>query len=138
MKRQALLAMILAGTLAAQAADYEYLTIEKSDGTAQSLTAVGLKITFSNGNLMATSGTESATIALSDLSRMYFSNTKEATAIDNLQMDDLQSAADKDIEIYDLQGRRIKGQIGKSSNSQMPKGIYLVKQNNKTKKVQVK
>ena len=130
--------MILAGTLAAQAADYEYLTIEKSDGTAQSLTAVGLKITFSNGNLMATSGTERATIALSDLSRMYFSNTKEATAIDNLQMDDLQSAADKDIEIYDLQGRRIKGQIGKSSNSQMPKGIYLVKQNNKTKKVQVK
>ena len=81
MKRTAFIAMLMAGTLTAQADNFTYLTIEKTDGTAQSLTAVGLTISYSEGNLVATNGTESATIALADVSRMYFSNEQATTGI---------------------------------------------------------
>ena len=126
--------MILAGTLTAQAADYQYLTIEKTDGTATSLTAVGLNISYSDGKLNATNGTESATLPLSEVSRMYFSNAKEVTAISDLQVlndDDTATA-------YDLSGKKIaEGTLAKL-RPRLRKGVYIIKQNNKTKKLLVK
>jgi hypothetical protein len=56
MKRNALSSLLLMLTVAAQAADYEYLTIEKNDGTTQSLTAIGLKLTYGSSTITATNG----------------------------------------------------------------------------------
>ena len=74
MKLQTIIILLLSGTLATQAADYKYLTFAKSDGTKESLSAVGLDITFSDNQLTATNGTETAVFSLSEVSRMYFSN----------------------------------------------------------------
>lgn len=129
MKLQAFIAMILAGTLSAQAADYQYLTIEKTDGTATSLTAVGLNITYSDTQLTATNGTEAATFTLSEVNRMYFSNTREDTATG---IADTIGDIAQDAEVYDLNGRRIP------QGTTLRHGVYIVKQGNTTKKITVK
>jgi hypothetical protein len=135
MKRQALTAMALLGTLAAQAADYQYLTIEKKDGTALSMTAVGLNITYANGKMTATNGTETATLALTELSRMFFSNTKDATAIATIEDLQPETAA----TVYDLSGRLVASEVMPSAlSSLLRKGVYIVRQNTKTVKIQVK
>ena len=127
--------MALLGTLAAQAADYQYLTIEKKDGTALSMTAIGLNITYVNGKMTATNGTETATLALTELSRMFFSNTKDATAIATIEDLQPETAA----TVYDLSGRLVASEVMPSAlSSQLRKGVYIVKQNTKTVKIQVK
>ena len=127
--------MVLFGTLAAQAADYQYLTIEKKDGTALSITAVGLNITYADGKMTATNGTETATLALTDLSRMFFSNSKEATAI--VAIEDLQP--ETAATVYDLSWRLVANEVLPSAlSSQLRKGVYIVRQNTKTVKIQVK
>lgn len=130
--KHCLLTTLLAGTVAAQAADYQYLTIQKNDGTAQSLTAIGLTITYSNGSLTATNGSESATFALTDVKSMFFSNTKETTLIEATAAD----LDDPETEIYDLSGRKIGN--GASSTNTLRKGIYIFKKGNTTTKKYVK
>ncbi len=127
--------MALLGTLAAQAADYQYLTIEKKDGTALSMTAIGLNITYANGKMTATNGTETATLALTELSRMFFSNTKDATAIATIEDLQPETAA----TVYDLSGRLVASEVMPSAlSSLLRKGVYIVRQNTKTVKIQVK
>ena len=53
---------------AAQAQDYGYLTFRTANGTEQGIAAAGLKITFTDGKMLATAGTETINIALPDLS----------------------------------------------------------------------
>ena len=126
MKRRTVMTLLLAGSLAAQATDYQYLTIEKNDGTALSLTAVGLNITYTGTQLTATNGYETTTFSLSEISRMYFSNTKETTGIETTVAE-----IAKDAEVYDLNGRRVLA-------SNLQKGVYIVKENGKTRKVTIK
>ena len=80
--------MMVAGALTTQAENYAYFVIEQNNGTSLSMPAVGLNISYSDGNLVATNGTEHATIQLTNVSRMYFSNEKTATAIEATAADD--------------------------------------------------
>ena len=124
--------MMMSGALTIQATEYNYLTIEKTDGTTQSMAALGLTITFSDDILTATNGTKSATIVLSEVSRMYFTeeDTSTLTAIDAVGQDGKPVLNDAE-EVYDLRGHRLpKGVTPR-------KGVYIIKQNNKIKKVQL-
>ena len=134
MKRKTALALLLSGTLAVQAADYQYLTIVKNDGSALSLTAIGLTISYDNGQMKATNGTETATLQLSEVSRMYFSNTQETTAISDI--DSLED--DSEAIVYDLSGRKMAEGIPSVLKTQLRKGVYLFKQKGKTTKIQVR
>ena len=131
MKRHALITMILAGTLTAQAADYQYLTIEKNDGTATQLMAVGLTLKYTGQSLTATNGTEQATIALTDLKRMYFTNTQSTTAIESVEAS-AEDWNDAETEIYDLSGRRLP------QGRKPACGLYIFKKGNTTTKKYVK
>ena len=137
MKRVVFTTMMMAGMLTAQADNFTYLTIEKTDGTAQSLTAVGLNLSYSGGNLIATNGTESATIALTEVSRMYFSNEQAITsAISTVNTSTPSSETNPQSDgIYNLQGHRV---ASLSQRSSLRKGIYIIVENGQTKKVQVK
>ena len=53
---------------------FSYLRFNGGSGAEQCVSTDGLKITFSNGNLVATSNSGNATIALSAMNFMYFSN----------------------------------------------------------------
>ena len=109
--------------------DYQYLTFLKSDGSSLSVTAEGLKITFVDGNLVATQGGQTTTIALTDLNKMYF--TSEATGI---KLTDSEQLTIDNAEVYDIQGRRVNGQWS-TVNGQLPRGIYIVKKDGKSTKV---
>lgn len=128
MKKLLILTMLAALTLGARAAEYNYLVFTLNDGTTQSVSATDLNITFANGNLTATSGSNTVTIALSSLTKMEFSNDG-TTGIDRVSYD---FVITDDTEVYDLNGRRLP------STANLSRGIYIIKSNSKTTKVQVK
>lgn len=120
-----LTAILVISCATIKAEDYKFFTIEKTDGTSQTMTAVGLTINYTDGYLVAQSGNETTKILLSDLKRMYFTN--EAAAIS-----DITDEKASNNETYDMQGRRI------TDKPLMNRGIYIIKKDGKTQKVFVK
>ena len=115
---------LMIGTLSAHADSYTYLTFETTDGAKVSVSASSLTITISGTTLKA--GDQSFT--LSNLSKMYFSNSNETTGIsEEIRVDSEESTA-----IYDLNGRQV-------TKDQMRSGqVYVVKTKNGTHKIAVK
>ncbi|MBP5628691.1 MAG: hypothetical protein J6X27_02475 [Bacteroidaceae bacterium] len=123
MKKTFLLLMCMVGVLSVKADSYSYLTFETTDGAKASVAVASLTLTISGTTL--TAGTE--TFTLSNLSKMYFSETDETiTGIEDAQTTALTAQL-----IYDLQGHKV-------SKEQMTKGIYIVKTADKTYKLVVK
>lgn len=118
---------------ALHAEEFAYLTIVETDGTKTSLTAVGLSIQFGENTLTATNAytTEEKTVSLTQLASMNFSNNDETTGLGHIQV-----GGDIDIQhanaVYTLQGQQLP------SGSQLPKGIYIIRKGNVTKKLQVR
>ena len=149
--------LLLAATLTAGADTYNYMVFEASDGTLLSMTADGLKLIYNDGTLTAISGNVSRTFAVSDLNRMFFSDTMQgtdATAIQEIKVatpgqaattpDDsssgslgslasLASLASQGYEVYDLSGRRVA-----TSGTQLKPGLYIFKKGNTTTKRYIK
>jgi hypothetical protein len=122
-----ILTLLCALYMGARAADYNYLVFTLNDGSEQAIVANGLNITFTDGNLVAATASETlATIPLATLQKMQFSES--TTGISDLPTD-----GDDDIKaIYDLQGRMMP------LDTQLPKGTYIVKTSRRTIKVHVK
>ena len=110
------------GTLGVHADSYTYLTFETTDGAKVSVEASSLTITISGTTL--TAGSQSFT--LSNLSKMYFSNSDETTGIETLSVSDWNEITD----IYDLNGRKV-------SKDQMQRGVYVIKTKSGTHKIAV-
>jgi len=126
MKKSILLFMALIGAMNVQAEDFSYLTFEMTDGAKASVSVASLTLSI-NGNTL-TAGSQTFTLA--NLSRMYFSATDETTTgIEEIESDKL--LIDGSTEIYDLKGRKI-------SKTEMKKGVYIVKTQNKTYKIIVR
>ena len=153
--------LLLAATLTASAATYKYMVFEAYDGTQLSMTSDGLKLVYNDGTLTAISGNVSRTFAVSDLNRMFFSDTMQgtdATAIQEIKVatpgqaatnpgqsattpDDsssgslgsLASLASQGYEVYDLSGRRVA-----TSGTQLKPGLYIFKKGNTTTKRYIK
>ena len=123
MKKIVIIMMALVGALTVQAEEYAYLTFETTDGAKASVDVSSLTLTVSGNTLTA----GSQTFTLSNLSKMYFSNTSETTAIEEIITATLDEAAD----IYDLQGHKV-------TKEQMKRGVYIVKTKSKTYKMIVK
>ena len=84
------------------------------------------------GAMTYTGGTQltilNKTYTLSDITKMEFSNDG-TTGIDRVSYD---FTITDDTEVYDLNGRRLP------STATLSRGIYIIKSNGKTTKVQVK
>lgn len=136
MKKTFFLTVLAVLTITAHAADtvYQYLVFTLTDGTTKAVTATNLTIAFDNGNLTANNGSETlATIPLMSLTKMEFS-TEGTTAVEGISVDQL--VTDDNTVVYDLQGREIVN--GKMSNGQLPRGTYILKNGNKTLKVNIR
>ena len=133
MKKALFLTITLLGMMIVHAQEYTYLTIVEKDGSKTSLTAVGLSMKFSNGNLTVSNAytNESKTIALNNLLAMNFSNSNETTGMLNIQTEGSVSIDNADA-IYTLQGQALP------IESQLPKGIYIIRKGNETRKLQVR
>lgn len=126
MKRTLLILTTVMATATAMAGDYPYLTLQTADGTQKPLAVESLVITFSDGQLVATNAEGTQTFTLTDLTQMFFSADGQETAIEAIGAE----LTDGDAEIFDLQGRRVE--------NMSRKGIYIVRENGKTRKVLVK
>jgi ethanolamine utilization protein EutA (predicted chaperonin) len=124
MKKILLLLTMLVGMLTVQAEDYTYLTFETTDGAKASV-SVASDVTLTISGTTLTVGSQSFT--LTNLSKMYFSNTDETTGIEEITSATLDEATD----IYDLQGHKV-------SKDQMRRGVYIVKTNSRTYKMVVR
>lgn len=134
-----LLAILLLGAMPAAAQSYEYLTFQETDGTEASLAIDNLKITFSDGTLLAENGSEQTSYAISALNKMYFSTTATGITSAANQASDLsvsikngklvvEGATDQAVSIYSLDGRQVARQ-GLTS------GVYIVRVGNQAFKV---
>ena len=124
MKKILMLLTMLVGALTAQAEDYTYLTFETTDGAKASV-SVASDVTLTISGTTLTVGSQSFT--LTNLSKMYFSNTDETTGIEEITSATLDEATD----IYDLQGHKV-------SKDQMRRGVYIVKTNSRIYKMVVR
>ena len=124
MKKILLLLTMLVGAMTTQAEDYTYLTFETTDGAKASV-SVASDVTLTISGTTLTVGSQSFT--LTNLSKMYFSNTDETTGIEEITSATLDEATD----IYDLQGHKV-------SKDQMRRGVYIVKTNSRTYKMVVR
>ena len=106
-----------------QADDYAYLTFETTDGEKASVAVSSLTLTISGNTL--TAGSE--TFIISNLSKMYFSNSDETTGIEEITT----ATLDESTDIYDLQGHKV-------TKAQMKRGVYIVKTKSRTYKMVVK
>lgn len=122
MKKLLFLALMIAGTVSAGADDYPYLTFETADGSKVSVSSSSLTITIEDGKLYA--GEQE--FSLADLTSMYFSASDE-TPIGEVRGD----TGDQSAVIYDLQGRKVP-------EGQMRSGIYVIRTEDGTRKVQVR
>ena len=96
---------------------YNYLILEKTDGSNVTLATNGLSMSFSDGNLVANDGT---TIALTQLAKMYFSET---SAIYDILKNEAQG-----ISIYSIDGMLIgKYKSWKDASQRMIHGGYIIK-----------
>ena len=130
MKKKFLMLTMLAGMgLAMQAADYQYLVFTMADGTTKCITATGVTLKYQDGTLTVSNGSTTLTLSTAQLAKMQFSND-ETAGISSLTIDD---AGSDDVQITDLNGRRMTQPF-----KQLPKGVYIIKSNGKTTKVQVK
>ena len=123
------LLLLMASLISAHADDYQFLAFETADGTVRTISIDGLEVTFSDGQLVAVAGNSQTTLILADLTKMFFTND-EANGI--CEVENIEAAADG---LYNL-----KGQLVATGDRvpDVPKGVYIVKKNGKTKKVTLK
>ena len=128
MKRLFLALVITSLVSVASATDYNYLTLENTDGNMVSLPISGLTLTFNNGNLVANDGT---VLPLSSLLKMYFTETSGISSIS--------TTADSPSGIYTLSGILVSSLSLDASLPSLPKGIYIVKQpSGNTQKIHIR
>ena len=114
-------------SLAVHADDFRYMAFQASDGTTRTVSLDGLKISFEGETLIATAGSEEVSVSLSNLAKMFFTDTPAGIDTPTVPGTD----AD-DVVVYNLQGMCV-GRL-----QAQPKGIYIVKLNGQTRKVTVK
>ena len=130
MKKTILLTLLSILTMGMRAADYQYLVFTMNDGTTQAVTASNIAISISGDNLVVSTTTETlATLPLASLTQMEFSNDG-TTGISQITANQL--TTDADTVIYDLNGRQMP------SGAALPRGVYIVKNQNKTLKVTIR
>lgn len=127
MKKIVFMVMVWGGVLTVQANGYTYLTFETTDGAKASVPVSSLMVSISGTKLTA----GSQTFTLTNLSKMYFSNTDESSTTGIETVDRSQLDIDDNTEIYDLQGHKV-------SKEQMRRGVYIVKGKDRTYKMIVR
>lgn len=132
MKRTLISMLTLLAVTAASADNYSYLAFQTADGSTRNIGVESLEMTFSDGKLIASNGTESLEISVADLTRMFFSS--EATAIKDISLD-----ADSPVKVYTVERVCVGSYDNMASTSAyMGKGVYIVKGEKTTHKITVR
>ncbi len=133
MKKFLIPTMALMLAMSASAETYPYLSFQTVDGSVVSLKSSNLNLTIEDGKLVVQNDEGSNKFVLTDLARMFFSQSTE-TAITNLNTD-----VNSTLQVYTTSGVFL-GEFDseRSLRRSVPSGIYVVKTNGKTLKMAVK
>ena len=133
MKKTLLILLVALATFnSASAGDYDYLIVQRLDGSKQSFNAIGLKLTFEDGNLVATSGGSTASFALADLQKMFFSSEPAG-------IKEIADSASEAVTVYTISGQAVgQYQNLKEAQASMLPGLYMIKTSKGTIKIAVK
>lgn len=133
MKKFLIPTMALMLAMSASAETYPYLSFQTVDGSVVSLKSSNLNLTIEDGKLVVQNDEGSNKFVLTDLARMFFSQSTE-TAITNLNTD-----VNSTLQVYTTSGVFL-GEFDneRSLRRSVPSGIYVVKTNGRTLKMAVK
>lgn len=110
--------------------DYSHITFVTSDGL-QSIESSNLVMTVSGNNLVATNGTTTLTLSLSQLQKMYFSDSEGVYT--SLQLTEENQTI---TEVFTLDGRNIGTfQSLREAVIGLNKGSYILRQGQNTQKI---
>jgi hypothetical protein len=133
MRKVITLTLVLIGIATAMAYDFPFLTFQTSDGTTKSVAVEELSITISNGQLVLTNAEGTESFTLSDLSKMYFSQSNETAGIAGTDTDN------EEISVFTIGGLHMGTfQSVSEAKASMKPGIYVMKTKSKTLKTIVK
>jgi|GEM_PF-999072 len=123
----------LLGAHTAAWADYSHLYVVNAAGSSQTLDLSGLRLTFESGNVVAAiHGEQVYTAALSSLDYMTFT---EPTGIGRTETD----AAEETVSVYDVRGCLVaEDRAANLTAEHYPKGVYVVKGQQGTRKIIVR
>lgn len=125
---------LFASSLAIEADDYPYLTFMKAYGSTVDLSVSNLVLTISSGQLIASDGSSSSILTLSDLSKMYFSTSKTTSITDVSK-----SENDEGVEAFTLSGMYIDTYSDmETAKENLQKGVFIMRSSTKTYKIEVK
>ena len=133
MKRLVLATLITMGTLQAQAYEYPYLVFQNAEGATTAMAVEQLTITISDGKLIVTNADGSQTFQLTDLSKMYFTQTADLTGISSTESDN------EAVEVFTTGGLSLgKFQDINTAKTSLQPGLYIMKSKSKTTKIAVR
>ena len=135
MKRLFLMILFFAGTLWVSAYDYSYLSVQTADGTIVQVSVESLVLSVEEGKLVVANTNGEKSFLVEDLTKMYFSE-KEENDITGIMSAGKENTG---IDVYTVSGVYL-GSFGTRAelSSQLGKGIYVIKQNERTYKIAVK
>lgn len=114
----------------AMADEFPYMAFETASGEIKTVSVEGLRITFVDGTMTAQNSETTYSVAVANLSKMYFSSTNTGIA----------EVGDAPVmgEVYNLQGVRVGTADPTGDIQGVPTGVYVVKRGGVTRKVVVK
>lgn len=136
MKRLLFASAALLAVSAASADTYPYLSFQSTDGTTVSVEVESLSMVFSDSGktLVVSNGSESHTLDVAYLSKMFFSENP-ATGISDVHA----AGNSSGMQVFTLSGTLVGQYSSRGSlEENVEPGIYLVKENGVTKKIAVR
>lgn len=125
--------MVLVGIATAMAYEYPFLTFQSNDGSSKTVSVESLSITVSNGQLVVTNADGTESFALTDLSKMYFSENGGSTVIANVD------TGNDHVDVFTISGMHLGTfQTVDAAKASLKPGLYVMKSNNKTLKTTVR
>lgn len=133
MKKLALATLITMGSPQAQAYEYPYLVFQNTEGSTIVMAVESLTITISDGKLIATNTDGTQNILLTDLSKMFFTQTADLSGISNAETEN------EAVEVFTTGGLSLgKFQNINTAKTSLKPGLYIMKGKSKTTKIAVK
>ena len=121
------------GTLQAQAYEYPYLVFQNAEGATTAMAIEQLTITISDGQLIVTNASGTQTFQLTDLSKMFFTQTADLTGISNTESEN------EAVEVFTTGGLSLgRFQDINTAKTSLKPGLYIMKSKSKTTKIAVK
>jgi hypothetical protein len=132
--RKLLLTLVAISGMAIPAFSYDlpYLAFRDASGNITTIDAQDLELTFADGVITATNGSETLTLTAAEIEAMYFTSTPSAVA--SVAVD-----TEGSLEVYTTAGISLgKFSSLEAARKAVGEGIFVVKQNEKTFKIAIK